>query len=52
MAAAMLITGAVTTRLGIKRTLLFGTVIVALFSTLGGLSSNIWAILGYVVVGD
>lgn len=46
MATAMLITGAITTRLGIKRTLLLGTVIVASFATLGGLSSNIWVIIG------
>jgi MFS family permease len=46
MATAMLITGAITTRLGIKRTLLLGAVIVALFSILGGLSSNIWVIIG------
>ena len=46
MAIAMLITGTITTKLGIKRTLLVGAVIVALFSTLGGLSSNIWIIIG------
>jgi MFS transporter, ACDE family, multidrug resistance protein len=46
MATAMLITGAVTTRIGIKKTLLLGAVIVALFSTFGGLSSNIWVIIG------
>ena len=46
MATAMLITGVITTRLGIKRTLLLGAVIVALFSTLGGISSNIWVIIG------
>lgn len=46
MATAMLITGAVTTRIGIKRTLLLGAVIVAFFSTFGGLSSNIWVIIG------
>lgn len=46
MATAMLITCVITTKLGIKRTLLFGAVIVALFSTLGGLSSNIWVIIG------
>lgn len=46
MATAMLITGAVSTRIGIKKTLLVGAVIVAIFSILGGLSSNIWVIIG------
>lgn len=46
MATAMLITGVITTKLGIKRTLLLGAVIVTLFSTLGGISSNIWVIIG------
>ena len=46
MAIAMLITGAVSTKLGIKKTLLMGVVIIAIFSTLGGLSNNIWTIVG------
>ncbi len=46
MAVAMLITGAISTRLGTKITLLAGVVIIALFSTLGGLSGNVWSIVG------
>ena len=46
MAVAMLITGAISSRLGIKNTLLMGMVIIAVFSTLGGLSNNVWTIIG------
>ncbi|ADZ10306.1 major facilitator superfamily MFS_1 [Methanobacterium lacus] len=46
MAIAMLVTGVISTRLGIKKTLLLGVVIIAAFSTLGGLSNNIWTIVG------
>lgn len=46
MAVAMLITGTVSSRLGIKWTLLTGIVIIALFSALGGFSSDIWALVG------
>ncbi len=46
MAVAMLITGAISTRLGIKKTLIMGVIIIAAFSTLGGLSNNIWTIVG------
>jgi len=46
MAVAMLITGAISSRLGIKWTLLIGIVIIALFSALGGLSNNIWTLVG------
>ncbi len=46
MAVAMLVTGVVSTKLGIKKTLLMGVVIIAAFSTLGGLSNNIWTIVG------
>lgn len=46
MALAMLITGVISSRIGIKRTLLLGIVIIAIFSALGGLSNNIWAIVG------
>lgn len=42
MAIAMLITGALSSRLGIKWTLLTGIVIIALFSFLGGTSNGIW----------
>ncbi|MGB9202092.1 MFS transporter [Methanobacterium sp.] len=46
MAIAMLVTGAISSRLGIKNTLLIGMVIIAVFSTLGGLSNNVWTIIG------
>ena len=46
MAVAMLVTGAISSRLGIKNTLLIGMVIIAIFSTLGGLSNNVWTIIG------
>lgn len=45
MAVAMLITGAISTRLGTKMTLLTGVVIIAIFSTLGGLSDSVWTIV-------
>ncbi|MDY0404348.1 MFS transporter [Virgibacillus sp. 179-BFC.A HS] len=46
MALAMLVTGIITSRIGIKRTLLAGTVIIAVFSALGGASSGVWEIIG------
>ncbi|NRD79231.1 MFS transporter [Bacillus sp. BRMEA1] len=46
MALAMLITGAISSRIGIKWTLLTGIVIIAVFSCLGGLSNGIWALVG------
>lgn len=46
MAVAMLITGAISSRLGIKWTLLMGIVVIALFSGLGGFSNGIWALVG------
>lgn len=46
MAVAMLITGAISSRIGIKWTLLMGIVTIALFSALGGLSNNIWVLVG------
>lgn len=46
MAVTMLFTGFITNKIGIKRTLLLGAVIVALFSTLAGLSNNVWTIVG------
>jgi MFS transporter, ACDE family, multidrug resistance protein len=45
MAVAMLITGAISTRLGMKWTLLSGIIIIAVFSALGGLSNGIWALV-------
>jgi MFS transporter, ACDE family, multidrug resistance protein len=46
MAVAMLITGAISSRLGIKWTLLIGIIIIAIFSALGGFSNSIWALVG------
>ena len=46
MAVAMLITGMISSRLGIKWTLLAGIVIIAVFSALGGLSNGIWTLVG------
>jgi CBS domain-containing protein len=46
MAIAMLVTGAVSSRLGFKNTLVVGMIIIAIFSTLGGLSNNVWTIIG------
>lgn len=46
MAVAMLITGMISSRLGIKWTLLTGIVIIAIFSALGGLSNGIWSLVG------
>ncbi|MGM7722924.1 MFS transporter [Metabacillus sp. Hm71] len=46
MAVAMLITGMISSRIGIKWTLLAGIVIIAIFSALGGFSSDIWSLVG------
>ncbi len=46
MAVAMLITGMITSRVGIKRTLLMGIFIIAVFSGLGGFSNDIWVLVG------
>lgn len=46
MAVAMLITGAISSRIGIKWTLLCGIIIIAVFSALGGLSNGIWSLVG------
>jgi ACDE family multidrug resistance protein len=46
MAVAMLITGAISSRIGIKWTLLLGIIIIALFSGLGGSSNGIWTLIG------
>lgn len=45
MAVAMLVTGVITSRIGMKKTLLSGIVIIALFSGLGGLSNGIWELI-------
>jgi MFS transporter, ACDE family, multidrug resistance protein len=46
MAVAMLVTGAISSRIGIKLTLLVGIIIIAIFSGLGGLSNGIWTLIG------
>ncbi|ASK61820.1 MFS transporter [Virgibacillus phasianinus] len=46
MAVAMLVTGTITSRIGMKKTLLSGIVIIALFSALGGASNGIWELVG------
>jgi len=45
MAVAMLVTGAISSRLGVKWTLMCGIVIIALFSALGGNSGGIWELV-------
>ncbi|WP_127534736.1 MFS transporter [Paenibacillus kobensis] len=45
MAIAMLITGVISSRLGIKWTLIMGVIIIALFSFLGGLSNGVWGLV-------
>ncbi len=45
MAVAMLITGVLSSRLGIKNTLLLGIVVIALFSALGGMSNGVTALV-------
>ncbi|MEB3101261.1 MFS transporter [Ferviditalea candida] len=45
MAIAMLVTGAISSRIGIKRTLLAGIMIIALFSALSGFSNGIWKLV-------
>ncbi|MDD9268956.1 MFS transporter [Paenibacillus sp. GCM10023248] len=45
MAVAMLITGVISSRLGLKGTLLLGIVIIAVFSALGGGSNGIWQLV-------
>ncbi len=46
MAIAMLITGVISSRIGIKWTLLTGIVVIAVFSALGGMASDVWTIIG------
>lgn len=45
MAVAMLITGVISSRLGIKWTLLTGIIIIAIFAALGGMSNGIWELV-------
>lgn len=46
IAIGALITGAISTRLGLKKTLLIGTIIIGLFAAIAGFASNIWTIIG------
>ncbi|MFZ3101822.1 MAG: MFS transporter [Desulfitobacteriaceae bacterium] len=46
MAVAMLITGSISSRIGMKWTLLLGVVIIGVFSALCGLSNDIWTLIG------
>ncbi|MDU0330083.1 MFS transporter [Paenibacillus sp. 3LSP] len=46
MAVAMLITGTLSSRIGMKWTLLSGIILIAVFSALGGLAGNVWTIIG------
>ncbi|MCJ7842467.1 MFS transporter [Lederbergia sp. NSJ-179] len=46
MAIAMLVTGTISSKLGMKGTLLSGIVIIALFAGLGGVSNDIWTLVG------
>lgn len=45
MALAMLVTGAISSRIGAKWTLLSGIVLIAVFSALGGMASGIWSLV-------
>ncbi len=47
MGVAMLITGFVSTRIGAKRTLLLGLVLITLFAALAGASDSVGAIVGF-----
>ncbi|EPH98452.1 transporter, major facilitator family protein [Enterococcus faecalis 13-SD-W-01] len=45
--AVMLFTGALSSRIGLKKTLLSGLVLIVIFSALGGLSNNISMLIGW-----
>ncbi|MDN5744242.1 MAG: MFS transporter [Nocardioidaceae bacterium] len=47
MGVAMLITGVVSTRIGAKRTLLTGLVLIIAFSALAGMSGSVGAVIGF-----
>jgi MFS transporter, ACDE family, multidrug resistance protein len=47
MGVAMLVTGAVSSRLGAKRTLLLGLALIIVFSALAGVSDTVGAIVGF-----
>ncbi|TCK22530.1 MFS transporter [Pseudonocardia endophytica] len=46
-AVAMLVTGWVSSRIGPKRTLVAGLVLIVVFAALAGMSSGIWGIVGF-----
>lgn len=46
MAVGSLITGAISTRLGLKKALLAGIVIIGVFAAIAGFATNIWTIIG------
>lgn len=46
MAVGALITGTISTRLGLKRSLLLGIIIVGVFAAIAGFATNIWTIIG------
>lgn len=46
-AVAMLVTGWVSSRIGAKRTLVAGLVLIVVFAALAGMSSGIWGIVGF-----
>jgi Arabinose efflux permease len=46
MAIGSLITGVISTRLGLKRALLAGIVIIGVFAAIAGFATNIWTIIG------
>lgn len=46
MAVGALITGAISTILGLKRALLVGIVIIGVFAAIAGFATNIWTIIG------
>lgn len=46
MAVGALITGAISTRLGLKKALLAGILIIGVFATIAGFATNIWTIIG------
>jgi MFS transporter, ACDE family, multidrug resistance protein len=46
MAIGALVTGAISTRLGLKKALLAGIVVIGVFAAIAGFANNIWTIIG------
>lgn len=46
MAIGALITGVISTRLGLKKALLIGIIIIGVFAAIAGFATNIWTIIG------